>query len=115
MGRHATGDDRRLGPKLWARFLKRHFACPRLATLNAQLLLPITPFEVFEFGVNPEPMPERRAPKIFDRAYHLGRDPDGLYTPEIYDPDTRFNLYEHVTRRVRDGFYPVSTDGLIKA
>lgn len=105
MGRHSKDDAQRLGPRLWARFLKRHFACSRMAPLNAQLLLPVTPFEVFEFGENPAPLPEKLAPKLFDRAYDLGRSPDGLYTPEIYDPDSKFNLYERVTQRVPESKY----------
>lgn len=106
MGRQSLKGAQRIGPMLWARFIKRHFGCASLAPLNAQLLLPVTPFEIFEFEVEPAPLPLRLAPKIFERAYDLGRDPDGAYTPEIHGPDSksegalRFNLYERVTQRV---------------
>jgi hypothetical protein len=105
MGRHSKADLQRIGPRLWARFLKHHFGCSELAPLNAQLLLPIAPFEVFKFGESPEPLPERLAPKIFNRAYDLGRSPDGAYTPEIYDAGSKFNLYERVTARVPESRY----------
>lgn len=111
MGRHSKDGVLRIGPKLWARFLKRHFNCSNLGPLNAQLLLPVTPFEAFEFGENPPPLPLKLAPKILERAHDLGRNPDGAYTPEIHGPDaesakpTRFNLYDRVTQRVPESKY----------
>ncbi|WP_458789016.1 hypothetical protein [Dyella jiangningensis] len=111
MGRHSKDDVQRIGPRLWARYLKRHFKCSSLAPLNAQLLLPITPFEVFAFAENPPPLPLRLAPKILERAHDLGRSPDGAYTPEIHGSDAksgepaRFNLYDRITQRVPDSKY----------
>ncbi|MDG2538732.1 hypothetical protein P5Y53_13740 [Dyella jiangningensis] len=111
MGRHSKADVQRIGPKLWARFLKRHFKCSDLAPLNAQLLFPVAPFEIFEFGENPLPLPLRVAPKIFERSYDLGRSPDGLYTPEVHGPNVRsnqtlrYNLYQRVMQRVPESKY----------
>lgn len=111
MGRHSKDDVLRVGPMLWACFLQRHFRCSSLAPLNAQLLWPVTPFEAFEFGENPPPLPLRLAPKIFEQAQNLGRNPDGAYTHEIAGPDLKsgkalkFNLYERVTQRVPESKY----------
>lgn len=100
MGRHAKDDAQQIGPRLWARFLKWHFGCSSLTPLNAQLLFPVTPFEEFEFGENPVPLPARIAPKVFERAYNAARRPDGSYTSELHNAKLKFNLYERVTQRV---------------
>lgn len=105
MGRYAKADAQRAGPRLWARFLKRHFGGVSLAQLNAQLLQPEAPHEAFEFGKEPRPLPLRLAPKIFERAYSEGRTPDGHYNFEASGKESRFNLYERVTRRVPESKY----------
>lgn len=105
MGRPTKVPALKVGPKLWARFLKRHFSCSTVTPLNTQLLLYRTPGEVFEFGVFPEPLPRRSAPKVFERAHDLGRDPNGAYVTELYDDGSKFNLYERVTARVPESRY----------
>ncbi|WP_445143369.1 hypothetical protein [Dyella sp. Tek66A03] len=93
--------------------MKRHFGCSRMAPLNAQLLFPLTPFEAFEFGENPPPLPLRIAPRVFEQAHNLGRNPDGAFTIEIHGPAAgassngvpRFNLYQRVTQRVPESKY----------
>ncbi len=105
MGRHTTSRTLRVGPKLWAHFLKRHFSCASLEPLNAQLLWPPVPFETFEFGFFPEPLAKRLTPKIFERAHDLGRNPDGFYTSEFHNPEIKFNLFERVVQRVPGSKY----------
>ncbi len=102
MGRRLLGAGERIGPRIWARYLKARFGCNALAQLNAQLALPIVPFENFVFGHEPAPLPLRLAPKFFESAYELGRSPDGTYWPEIHSPDglLKFNLFERVSSRV---------------
>lgn len=90
---------------IWARYLEWRFGCNDLAPLNAQLLLPIAPHEVFRFGKSPCPTAESIAPKVFEQAYFRGRDPDGCYTGEIYERKVKFNLYERVLTRVPESKY----------
>ena len=105
MGRHAKSEALQAGPMLWARFLKWHFGCDDLAPLNAQLLLPITPHEGFQFGKSPCPLTKRYAPKVFEQAYRRGRNPDGSYTSEGEKGVPKFNLYERVLARVPESKY----------
>ena len=69
MGRRLLGAGERVGPRIWAQYLKARFACPGLAQLNAQLALPIVPFETFHIGHEPPPLPLRPAPKLFESAH----------------------------------------------
>ncbi len=105
MGRHPKAEADRVGPRLWARFLKRHFGSRTLAPLNAQLLFPPAPREHFVFGIDPPPLPERLAPRYFERAYIRGTSPDGDYASDIYDARSKFNLYNRVTERVPESRY----------
>lgn len=104
MGRKLRAAGERVGPRIWARYLKARFGCQGLAPLNAQLALPIVPFETFLFGHEPPPLPLRLAPRFFEKAYDLGRSPDGTYWPEIHSPDglDKFNLFERVSARAPD-------------
>ena len=108
MGRSKGEDGNRLGPKIWARFLMRHFQCD-LDELNAQLPLPIEQGELFHFGKNPAPLPRRASPRLFQRSFELGSTPDGCYSQELYDDKARFNLYQRVVQRV-----PESAHWLLK-
>ncbi|MHB1991380.1 hypothetical protein [Metallibacterium scheffleri] len=76
-----------------------------MGTLNAQLLFRPSPHEHFVFGKNPPPLPERLAPRYFERAYVQGNSPDGDYASEIYDAKEKFNLYDRVTERVPESRY----------
>lgn len=102
MGRKLRAAGERVGPRIWARYLKARFSVKALAPLNAQLALPIVPFETFIFGHEPAPLPLRLAPRFFESAYELGRSPNGMYWPELHSPDgvDKFNLFERVSSRV---------------
>lgn len=100
MGRLPSSEHDLVGPRLWARFLKRHFKCADLGPLNAQLALRVTEGETFSFGTEPVPLPSRVRPRLFERAYDLGRNPDGNYCLELDDEDSRFNLFARVSQRV---------------
>lgn len=109
MGRQHSSEHDLLCPRLWSRFLKRHFKCADLDDLNAQLPLRIEDGEKFCFGIEPIPLPERVRPRLFERAYELGRNPDGNYVLELDDENSRFNLFTRVSQRV-----PCSEPWLLK-
>lgn len=64
MGRRLLGAGERIGPRIWARYLKARFDCHALAQLNAQLALPIVPFETFVFGHEPAPPALTSSPQV---------------------------------------------------
>jgi hypothetical protein len=86
------------GPRIWTRYLLRRFQC-ELDALNCQLTKKIKPGEVFQFGIEPEPLPRRTVEKLFDRPHNLGSNPDGRYVKEPYSEE-KFNLFERVVERI---------------
>ncbi len=99
MGRHKADIRSTFGPKVWARFLKFNFNCD-LNALNSQLLFPVETNEKFQFGITPRPICSSKLPRVFQRAHDLGKNPNGIYTSEIFDDSSKYNLYERVTERI---------------
>lgn len=82
---------RRVGAKLWTRYLMRALDCD-LRFLDQTLLLPTND----RSGVTPK----RHALHVFEGIYRHGKNPNGTYWEELDGSGRRFNLSERVCERV---------------
>lgn len=110
MSRNAKSPNIRIFPKIWVLRLLCLLNTV-FSGLNKQLILPPEPGKVFVFGVCPAPTFASFAPKIFDRIFYEGTDPDNFGfndpAPDQVEVRTRYNLLHRVS-----GYLPLSEDWL---